>query len=120
MHSATDGELTFDVAVVRRYSRPSRSESKRLPPTTLVYAVVGKRLRRQGRRRSFPSLVEAYRRRFGMESSYRQINQARRAYIFSLSRVKVTGCSDCLVVAKSVDFVSMDEFASLWSRSPLL
>jgi putative transposase len=77
MHSASDGELTFDVAVVRRYSRPSRSGAKRIPPTTLVYAVVGKRLRRQGRRRSFPSLVEAYRRRFGIESSYRQINQAR-------------------------------------------
>jgi hypothetical protein len=47
MHSETDGELTFDVAVVRRYSRPSRSGTKRLPPTTLVYAVVGKRLRCQ-------------------------------------------------------------------------
>ena len=77
MHSATDGEITFDVAVVRRYSRPSRSGVKQLPPTTLVYAVVGKRLRCQGRRRSFTSLVEAYRRRFGIESSYRQINQAR-------------------------------------------
>jgi hypothetical protein len=45
MHSETDGTLTFDVAVVRRYSKPSRSAAKRLPPTTLVYAVVGKRLK---------------------------------------------------------------------------
>jgi putative transposase len=77
MHSETDGDLTFDVAVVRRNSRPSRSRGKRLPPTTLVYAVVGKRLRRQLRRRSFHSLVETYRRRFSIESSYRQLNQAR-------------------------------------------
>ena len=77
MHSETDGALTFDVAVVHRYSKPSRSAAKRLPPTTLVYAVVGKRLQRQRIRRSFASLVEAYRRRFGIESSYRQINQAR-------------------------------------------
>jgi len=77
MHSETDGELTFDVAVVRRYSRPSRSGTKRLPPTTLVYAVLGKRLRCQLWRRSFYSVVETYRQRFGIESSYRQINQAR-------------------------------------------
>lgn len=77
MHSDTDGTLTFDVAVVRRKSRPSRTGTKQLPPTTLVYAVVGKRLQRQLRKRSFPSVVETYRRRFGIESSYRQINQAR-------------------------------------------
>jgi hypothetical protein len=57
MHSKTDGELTLDVAVVRRYSKPSRSGTKQLPPTTLVYAIVGKRLQRQRRRRSFAWLV---------------------------------------------------------------
>jgi len=46
-------------------------------PRRMVYAVVGKRLRRQRGKRSFPSLVATYRRRFGIESSYRQINQAR-------------------------------------------
>ena len=76
MHSETDGALTFDVAVVRRYSKPSR-RGKQVPPTTLVYAVVGKRLQRQRIKRSFYSLVETYRSRFGIESSYRQMNQAR-------------------------------------------
>lgn len=76
MHSETDGALTFDVAVVRRYSKPSR-RGKQVPPTTLVYAVVGKRLQRQRIKRSFYSVVETYRSRFGIESSYRQMNQAR-------------------------------------------
>lgn len=76
MHSETDGALSFDVAVVRRYSKPSR-RGKQVPPTTLVYAVVGKRLQRQRIKRSFYSVVETYRSRFGIESSYRQINQAR-------------------------------------------
>jgi putative transposase len=76
MHSETDGTLTFDVAVVRRYSKPSR-RGKQVPPTTLVYAVVGKRLQPQRTKRSFYSMVETYRSRFGIESSYRQMNQAR-------------------------------------------
>lgn len=46
MHSETDGAFTFDVAVVRRYSKPSR-RGKQVPPTTLVDAVVDKRLQRQ-------------------------------------------------------------------------
>ena len=77
MSSQTDGSFTFDVAVVRRYSRPSRSGGKSIPPTTLVYAVVGKRMRSGGKKRSLPSVAETYRRRFGIESSYRQMNQAR-------------------------------------------
>ena len=77
MESDTDGKITFDVAVVRRYSRPSRSGDKPIPPKTLVYAVVGKRMRSKQRRRSLLSVVETYRRRFGIESSYRQMNQAR-------------------------------------------
>ena len=77
MSSQTDGSFTFDVAVVRRYSRPSRSGGKPIPPTTLVYAVVGKRMRSGGKKRSLPSVAETYRRRFGIESSYRQMNQAR-------------------------------------------
>lgn len=77
MSSDTDGKITFEVAVVRRYSRPSRSGDKRIPSTTLVYAVVGKRVGDRRRRRSLPSVAENYRRRFGIESSYRQMNQAR-------------------------------------------
>ncbi len=76
MHSETDGTFTFDVAVVRRYSKPSR-RGKQVPPRTLVYAVVGKRLQPQRTKRSFYSVVETYRSRFGIESSYRQMNQAR-------------------------------------------
>lgn len=71
MESDTDGQFTFEVAVVRRYSRPSPSGDKRIPPTTLVYAVVGKRLGSQRRRRSLSSVAETYRLRFGIESSYR-------------------------------------------------
>lgn len=77
MNSSTDGSLTFDVAVVRRYTRPSRSRSKSIPPTTLVYAVVGKRMRSGKQKRSLPSVAQTYRSRFGIESSYRQMNQAR-------------------------------------------
>lgn len=77
MNSETDGSLTFDVAVVRRYSRPSRSRSKPIAPTTLVYAVVGKRMGSGRKKRSLLSVAETYRRRFGIESSYRQMNQAR-------------------------------------------
>ena len=62
--------------MVRRYSKPSR-RGKQVPPTTLVYAVVGKRLQPQRTKRSFYSVVETYRSRFGIESSYRQMNQAR-------------------------------------------
>ncbi len=77
MESDTDGKFTFEVALVRRYSRPSRSGDKRIPPTTIVYAVVGKRLSSQRRRRSLSSVAETYRLRFGISSSYRQMNQAR-------------------------------------------
>ncbi len=77
MNSNTDGSLTFDVAVVRRYRRPSRSRSQSIPPTTLVYALVGKRMRTGKHKRSLPSVAQTYRRRFGIESSYPQMNQAR-------------------------------------------
>ena len=77
MNSNTDGSLTFDVAVVRRYSRPSRSRSKSIPPITLVYAVVGKRMHSGKPKRSLSSVAQTYRRRFGIESSYRHMNQAR-------------------------------------------
>ena len=77
MNSETDGSLSFDVALVRGYSRPSRSGNKPIRATTLVYAVVGKRMRSGGKKRSLPSVAETYRRRFGIESSYRQMNPAR-------------------------------------------
>ncbi len=77
MTSPQEGELTFPVAVVRRYSRRARSGGKRLAPTTLVYAVVGKKVRSPHYHRSLDSVVAVYKRRFGIESSYRQMNQAR-------------------------------------------
>lgn len=77
MRSSKVGELTFPVAVARRYSRRSRSSRKRLAPTTLVYAVVGKKVRSQNYHRSLDSVVALYKSRFGIESSYRQMNQAR-------------------------------------------
>lgn len=76
MRSDREGELTFPVAIVRQYSRLSRSKHKYIPPRTLVYAVVGKRVRAQNKR-SVTQVCDLYRLRFGIESSYRQLNQAR-------------------------------------------
>ena len=77
MHSDTDGEINFPVAIARRYSRYSRRQAKRLSTTTLVYAVVGQKVHSSRYRRSVDSVVALYKRRFGIESSYRQMNQAR-------------------------------------------
>ena len=77
MHSDTDGEIHLRIAVVRRYSRYSRRRAKRLPATTLVYIVVGKKVYSSSYRRSVDSVAAQYKRRFGVESSYRQMNQAR-------------------------------------------
>ena len=77
MKSEKDGELTFAVAVVRQNSKQSRSKRKRIPPTTLAYAVVGKRVRNCSRKRCVTAIAALYRSRFGVESSYRQMNQAR-------------------------------------------
>ena len=77
MNSHTNVSFTFDVAIVRRYSRYSRSVRKYLPPTTLVYAVVGKRMGSGRKKRSLSSVADIYRGRFGIESSYRQMKQAR-------------------------------------------
>lgn len=77
MHSDTDGEIDLRIAVVRRYSRYSRRQVKRLPAKTLVYIVVGKKVHSSRYRRSVDSVAALYKRRFGIESSYRQMNQAR-------------------------------------------
>jgi putative transposase len=77
MNSDQEGELTFPVAIVRQYSRLSRSKHKYISPRTLVYAVVGKRVRAQTYNRSVSQVCDLYRLRFGIESSYRQLNQAR-------------------------------------------
>ena len=77
MHSDTDGEIDLRIAVVRRYSRYSRRQVKRLPAKTLVYIVVGKKVHSSRYRRSVDSVAALYKRRFGVESSYRQMNQAR-------------------------------------------
>jgi putative transposase len=77
MHSDSEGEFTFPVAIVRPYSRLSRLKTKFIPPRTLVYAVVGKRVRSRIRQRSVTQACALYRKRFGIESNYRQLNQAR-------------------------------------------
>lgn len=68
LRSPEDGAISFDLAVVcRNYNgRWDRHERE-----TLLYATWGTR------HRSLPSIRETYRRRFGIESSYRQLNQAR-------------------------------------------
>ena len=119
MHSETDGELTFDVAVVRRYSRPSRSGTKRLPPTTLVYAVVGKRLRCQVCRRSLYSVVETYRQRFGIESSYRQMNQARLRTSSGSPELRLLAVAIAFLLRNRKDVVSMDDVGSFLAWSSL-
>jgi hypothetical protein len=77
MHSDEEGDLTFPVAIVHQYSRRSRSRHELIAPRTLVYAVVGQRLRAQTPKPSVAQICAFYRKRFGIESSYRQLNQAR-------------------------------------------
>ena len=77
MHSDPEGKLTFPVAIVHQYSRLSRSKHEYIPPRTLVYAVVGRRSRTQTPKRSVGQVCARYQKRFGIESSYRQMNQAR-------------------------------------------
>lgn len=77
MKSAKDAELSVPIAVVRQNSRQSRSKGKHIPPTTLAYVVVGKKVRNQSRKRCVTAIAALYRSRFGVESSYRQMNQAR-------------------------------------------
>jgi putative transposase len=77
MRSVEEGEVTFPVAIVHQYSRLSRSHHDYIPPRTLVYAVVGKRVHAQTRKRCVTEVCALYRKRFGIESSYRQMNQAR-------------------------------------------
>jgi putative transposase len=77
MHSDTEGQICLRVAVARRYGYHSRRQGKRVPARTLVYVVVGKKVHLPSYRRSVHSVMVLYRHRFGIESSYRQMNQAR-------------------------------------------
>ena len=68
--------LRLTVAVVHHEAEPSRSgELKK--PRTLLYALVGTRLRRHLRYLKPEAVSRTYSRRFGIESSYRQAHQAR-------------------------------------------
>jgi IS4 transposase len=78
LRSDKAGELTFDVAVVRCAPKRCRTSGEMLPAATLLYAVVGKLIRSQGvEGRSAPEVAKVYRKRFGIESSYRQLEAAR-------------------------------------------
>ena len=68
-------KLRLTVAVVHHKAEPSRSgELKK--PRTLLYALVGTRLRRHLRHLRPSAVSRTYSRRFGIESSYRQLHQA--------------------------------------------
>ncbi len=77
MSSDTDGEISLPVAVVRRYGHYSRRQHQWVPVKTLVYVVVGQKVHSPGYRRSVDSVMAQYKTRFGVESSYRQMNQGR-------------------------------------------
>jgi putative transposase len=77
MSSDTDGQISLRVAVVRRYGHYSRRQHKWIPAKTLVYAVVGQKVHSPSYRRSVDSVMAQYKSRFGVESSYRQMNQGR-------------------------------------------
>jgi putative transposase len=77
MSSDTDGEISLQVAVVRRYGHYARRQHTWIPAKTLVYVVVGKNVHASGYRRSVDSVMAQYKSRFGIESSYRQMNQGR-------------------------------------------
>jgi putative transposase len=66
--SPTDGKVSFDVAVVCRNYNGSR---KRQGRETFIYATF------LVKRYSLNWVKETYRKRFGIESSYRQLNQAK-------------------------------------------
>ncbi len=77
MSSDPDGEISLSVAVVRRYGHYPRRQHQWNAAKTLVYVVVGQNVHSSGYRRSVDSVVAQYKTRFGVESSYRQMNQGR-------------------------------------------
>lgn len=77
MRSDRDGAIDLRVALVHRYAHHSRRQGKRLPAKTLVYVVVGQKVHLQRYRRSLNAVRGRYRSRFGIESSDRQMHQAR-------------------------------------------
>jgi putative transposase len=68
--------ITFDVAVDRRPEEMSRS-GKLKKPRTLLYAVVGSSIAARLAHLQPSEVTREYSRRFGIESSYRQVQQAR-------------------------------------------
>jgi hypothetical protein len=78
MNSSKHGSISFDVAVVRRPEHISRGSGKLMPAVTLLYVVVGQRLDSWGLSGLKPREIhEQYRQRFGIETSYRQLEQGR-------------------------------------------
>jgi putative transposase len=76
MSSPTAGQIEFDVAVVRRRRERSR-QGKFLGSRTLLYCVVGQQMAGGVQGKSVESVAAAYRGRFGIESSYRQLGEGR-------------------------------------------
>jgi putative transposase len=78
LRNSAGRSLSFDVAVVRRPAERSRGSDRTLPAVTLLYAVVGEQIRASGVRGRSPQAVYGlYRKRFGIETSYRQLEQGR-------------------------------------------
>jgi len=69
-------QLSFTLALVRHGPEQSRS-GKPKEPRTLLYAIVGSHARRHLRRLQPMRISQEYSRRFGIESSYRQLRQGR-------------------------------------------
>lgn len=70
-------KLSFTVAVVRLPGGPSRSGRSEKQERTLLYAVVGKEAQRHLRSLKPEAVARQYEKRFGIESSYRQLRQGR-------------------------------------------
>src|SRR5262249_41988129 len=69
--------LDLTVAAVRFQASASRSGRSQKSPRTVLYAMVGKELRRLLRFLKPAVVAREYARRFGIESSYRQLNEGR-------------------------------------------
>jgi putative transposase len=69
--------LHFSVAVVRFAAGPSRSGRSHKRARTLLYAMVGTSIKRRLAHLKPSSVAHTYSRRFGVESSYRQLHQGR-------------------------------------------
>lgn len=70
-------KLSFTVAAVRFRAGPSRSGRSQKKARTLLYAVVGTHAKRLLRHLQPSDVAREYGRRFGIESSYRQLHEGR-------------------------------------------